>query len=64
MATREQLARREGAAQRRQSHAERSVVDQLELIAQRPGQSRKEVARLTGGEFQNAADALAALQVG
>lgn len=57
-------ARRETAVKRSQARSERSVEAQLELIAQRPGQSRREVLRITGGEYEVASDALAALREG
>lgn len=60
----ERQARRETARIRSERHAERSVEDQLLLIADRPGESRREVRRLTGGEFDTAAAALAALREG
>lgn len=56
--------RRQRAVERAQSHAERSVEDQLELIADRPGQSRREVLRITGGDFDDANVALHALRIG
>jgi hypothetical protein len=56
--------RRKSAAVRLQEHSERSVEDQLLLIADRPGESRTEVSRLTGGAFNNAHDALRALREG
>lgn len=57
-------ARRERAAERSQRRSERSVEDQLVLIAERAGYSRREVSRLTGGEFTVATEALAALRGG
>lgn len=63
MTTVMQRVRREKAAQRLLSHAERSVEDQLVLIAQRPGESRREVKRLTGEDI-TAADALEMLREG
>lgn len=57
-------ARQESAAERLQSHALRSVEDQLLLIADRAGYSRREVRRLTGGEFDTAGAALDALRGG
>lgn len=57
-------ARRRGALQRGESHANRSVEVQLGLILHRPGQSAREVSRLTGGEFTDASRALTALRNG
>lgn len=40
--------RHEDAKWRREDHAERSAIEQLELIAGRPGESIHEAARLGG----------------
>lgn len=57
-------ARQQRALERLQSHAERSVEQQLELIADRPGCSRKEVLRLTNGYHEGAQSALHQLRYG
>jgi hypothetical protein len=64
MVTVRQRERRQRAAERLVRHAERSVEEQLELINERPGDSRKEVERITGGDFKSATDALTALREG
>ncbi len=58
------VGRRERAAQRLLASSERNVEDQLVLIAQRSGQSAKEVLRLTGDETADASEALRLLRAG
>ena len=41
--------KRREAEERKVAHAKRTVVQQLALIKNRPGESKKEVKKLTGG---------------